>query len=57
MSEENKALIRRYYEDAPSNPAACDEIFAPGVRFHAIHHATLNPDVDSSPASERAADV
>jgi len=23
--EINKALVRRYFEDAPSNPAACDE--------------------------------
>jgi len=51
----NKALVRRYFEDAPSNPAAFDEIFAPVVRLHAIHHATLNPDAVSSPASERAA--
>jgi hypothetical protein len=26
--EENKALVRRYFEDAPYNPTACDEIFA-----------------------------
>jgi hypothetical protein len=44
----NKALARRYFEDAPYNPGACDEIFAPQLRFHAIHHVTASPDVDSS---------
>ncbi len=53
--EENKTLVRRYFEDAPYNPDACDEIFAPSFRFHAIHHMTLNPDADSSPQSEKAA--
>ena len=52
--EENKTVVRRYYEDAPDNPEACDEIFAPTVRFHAIHHVTLNPDMNSSPQSEKA---
>src|SRR3972149_6172160 len=53
--EENKTLVRRYFEDAPYNPDACDEIFAPVFRFHTIQHATINPDVDSSPQSEKAA--
>ncbi len=52
--EDNKALIRRYYEDAPSHPDACDEIFAPHFRFHTIQH-TAHPDADSSPQSEKAA--
>lgn len=26
--EANKTLVRRYFEDAPHNPDACDEIFA-----------------------------
>jgi predicted ester cyclase len=51
--EKNKALVRRYFEDAPYNPDACDEIFAPSFRFHAIHHAT-NPTVDCTPESEKA---
>jgi hypothetical protein len=41
--EANKALVRRYLEDAPSNPAACDEIFAPVVRLHAIHWRRCGP--------------
>ena len=51
--QENKALVRRYYEDAPYNPDACDEIFAPSFRFHAIHYAT-NPTIDCTPESEKA---
>ena len=54
-TEANKALVCRYFEDASSNPAACDEILASVVRLHAIRHATVNPDADSSSASERAA--
>jgi hypothetical protein len=53
--EENKALVRRYFEDAPYHPEACDEIFAPVVRFFSIQHATLNPDLDSSPQKEKDA--
>ncbi len=53
--EDNKALVRRYFEDAPYNPGACDEIFAPKFRFHAIHHATVNADVESSPEIEKEA--
>jgi len=32
--EENKALVRRYFQDAMHNPEICDEIFAPEFRFH-----------------------
>jgi hypothetical protein len=54
--EENKSLVRRYFEDAPRNPDACDEIFAPVVRWHAIQHVSFNsPDFDSSPQSEKEA--
>ena len=53
--EENKALVRRYYEDAPFNPDACDEIFAPSFQFRAIVHTGLTPQVvESSPESEKA---
>lgn len=35
--EENKASARCYFEDAPFNPAACDEIFAPfGINIFRI---------------------
>ncbi len=54
--EENKAIARRYFEDAPFNPAACDEIFAPSFQFHAIVHTGVTPQtVESNPQSERAA--
>lgn len=36
--EDNKAVTRRYFEDAPFNPDAYDEIFAPRFQFHAIVH-------------------
>lgn len=53
--EENKALVRRYFEDAPYNPIACDEIFAPSFQFHAIVHTGVTPQViESDPQSEKA---
>ena len=52
--EENKALVRRYFEDAPFNPDACDEIFAPSFQFRAIVHTGVTPQtVESNPQSER----
>ena len=53
--KDNKNLVRRYYEDAPHNPDACDEIFAPSFRFHTIQHVTLNPESISNPQSEKDA--
>jgi ketosteroid isomerase-like protein len=54
--EENKALVRRYFEDAPHHPDACDEIFAPSFHFHTIQHASITPQVvESNPESEKAA--
>jgi predicted ester cyclase len=53
--EENKKLVRRYFEDAPYNPDACDEIFAPSFQFHAIVHTGVTPQVvESDPHSEKA---
>ena len=53
--EENKRLVRRYFEDAPRNPDACDEIFAPTFQFHAIVHTGVTPQtVESSPEDEKA---
>jgi ketosteroid isomerase-like protein len=54
-SEEIKALVRRYFEDGPSNPDICDEIFAPRIHWHAMNHTIDNPDFDSDPQSEKAA--
>jgi ketosteroid isomerase-like protein len=54
--DENKALVRRYLEDAPATPTVCDEILAPTLRFHTIQHAALTPQViESTPESEKAA--
>ena len=54
--EDNRRLVRRYFEDAPFNPAACDEIFAARFQFHTIMHASVTPQtVDSDPDSEKAA--
>lgn len=54
--EDNKILVRRYFEDAPYNPNVCDEIFAPHFQFHTIQHASITPQsVESDPQSEKAA--
>ena len=50
-----KKLVRRYFEDAPCNPDACDEIFAPAFQFHAIVHTGVTPQtVECTPESEKA---
>jgi predicted ester cyclase len=51
----NKALVRRYYEDAPYHPEACDEIFAPRFLFHTIQRVNQPAQEESSPERERAA--
>ena len=54
--EENKALVRRYFKDAPYHPDVCDEIFAPHFMFYTIQRASVTPQVvESSPESEKAA--
>ncbi len=54
--EEHKALVRRYFEDAPYNPGACDEIYAPTFCFHTIQRASITPQVtESTPQSEKVA--
>ena len=54
--EDNKNVVRRYFEDAPYNPDVCDEIFAPCFRFHTIQQASITPQVvESNPQSEKAA--
>jgi steroid delta-isomerase-like uncharacterized protein len=51
---ENKALVRRYYEDAPHNPDVCDVIFADRFLFHAIVHTGMAPQViECTPDSEK----
>jgi len=54
--EENKKLVRRYFEDAPYNPSACDEIFAPRFYFHPIQGSPLTPQVvEKNPQGEKEA--
>ena len=54
--EENKILVRRYFEDAPQNPDMCDEIFAPRFLFHTIQHASITQQVvESNPQNEKTA--
>src|SRR5512136_680690 len=53
-TESNKAIVRRYFEEAPDNPAACEEIFAAQVSWHALYHCT-QPNFDSSPELEKEA--
>ncbi len=51
----NKALVRRYFEDAPFDPDVCDEIFSPRFQFHALVHADMSPQViECTPRSEKA---
>ncbi len=53
---ENKIIVRRYFEEAPHHPETCDEIFAPVFKFHTIQHASITPQVvESSPQAEKAA--
>jgi predicted ester cyclase len=52
--EEHKALVRRCFEEAPYNAEVCDEIFAPGIHWHALYH-TANADFDSTPEAEKEA--
>ena len=40
--EDNRSLVRRYFEDAPDHPEIYDEILASTFRVRAIHHATIN---------------
>jgi predicted ester cyclase len=52
--EENKALVRRYFEEAPYNLEICDQIFAPQVLWHALYHSN-QPVFISDPQTEKAA--
>jgi steroid delta-isomerase-like uncharacterized protein len=54
--EENKSLVRRYFEDAPHDPDVCEQIFAPSFQFHTIQQASVTPQVmTSTPEDEKAA--
>jgi steroid delta-isomerase-like uncharacterized protein len=53
--ESNKALVRRYFEEAPRNPDVCAEIFQPRFTFRSLQHVTLNTETESTPESEKEA--
>lgn len=42
--EHNKALVRRFFEEAPKRPELYDELLAPDFHVQPLHHATLNPE-------------
>jgi ketosteroid isomerase-like protein len=53
--KENKALVRRYFEDARENPDICEDVFAPVFLFHTIQHANVTSQViESTPKNEKA---
>jgi len=54
LIEKNKAVVRRYFEEAPDHPEICEEIFAERVYWHGLYH-TAHPDFDSTPQLEREA--
>lgn len=51
---ENKALVRRYFEEAPYHLEICDQIFAAQVPWHALYRTPL-PDFISDPQAEKIA--
>lgn len=54
--ETNKALVRRYFEEAPYNPTVCNEIFAERFLFHTIQRAQVTLQVtESTPQSMKEA--
>jgi len=52
--ERNKALVRRFFEDAPYHPEVCDEIFAQHLPWHSLYRSE-HPDFISDPLTEKVA--
>jgi hypothetical protein len=50
----NRAIVRRYFEDAPYNPETCDQIFAPKIIWHTMNHSD-HPEFISDPKLEKDA--
>jgi len=44
--EENKALVRQYFENPRYNPKLYDQIFALHIHFQTIQHTTLNAVIE-----------
>ena len=53
--EQNKTLVRRYFEAAGEDPAIYDEILSADFQSHAIHHATMTSDEVRGPEPFKAA--
>jgi hypothetical protein len=51
---ENKALVRRYFEEAPYNFEVCEQIFASQLPWHALYR-TNHPNFTSNPQAEKIA--
>jgi len=56
--DNNRSLVRRYFEEAPNHPEIYDEILASDFRVTAIHHATINlQGEESGPAPFKSAAI
>jgi predicted ester cyclase len=54
--ENNKSLVRRYFEEGFDHPEIYDEILSPDFRVTAIHHASVNnAGENSGPKAYKAA--
>ena len=42
--DNNKLLVRRYFEEAPDHPEVYEEILASDFRVTALYHAPINPE-------------
>lgn len=47
--EQNKKLVRRYFEEALQQPDVYDEILTEDFQVHALHHATMTTDEERGP--------
>jgi steroid delta-isomerase-like uncharacterized protein len=52
--EQNKTLVRRYFEAAVEDPAIYDEILAADFQGYAIHHTTMTSDEVRGPEPFKA---
>lgn len=52
--EQNKTLVRRYFEAAVERPEIYDEILSADFQVHALHHATITSDEVRGPEPFKA---
>jgi len=53
LPDDNKKLVRRFYEEAPGDPDICDEIFNPVIRWRPIQHTSVSTVMETTPAMEK----